>query len=305
MALRPMGHLIRWKHWACLLRKWICVCCRPLMDPNRKETVLAWLCCIWNLWLAGRRRRTFWRSWIASEVWTAAGWDGSNCTGIGPPSRCPTAGRRGWSGRWTASHWASGASASGRGIRRPARRGDEDHFQRSGPPAGAGKRSRGAAGRRVGPPVFRRRGGADRKHAGRSGRWPTKIPGWAAATWSNWSNAAAARCPGRGLDVGSPVVLSPEVARNAPPGWRGVVYQRDEQSLRVALPGVPDDLATTRLCALDLSSDEVAVQRQQLALRRARSAAGERLAAAARRAAGRSRTAVRPRGEPTTAGRNA
>ena len=62
------------------------------------------------------------------------------------------------------------------------------------------------------------------------------------------------------------------------PGWRGVVYQRDEQSLRVALPGVLDELADYETFRLDLSSDEVAVQRQQLALRRARSAGGERLA---------------------------
>jgi hypothetical protein len=80
------------------------------------------------------------------------------------------------------------------------------------------------------------------------------------------------------LSVGSPVVLSPEVARNAPPEWRGVVYQRDEQSLRVALPGMLDELADYETFRLDLSSDEVAVQRQQLALRRARSASGERLA---------------------------
>jgi superfamily I DNA and/or RNA helicase len=81
------------------------------------------------------------------------------------------------------------------------------------------------------------------------------------------------------LDVGLPIVLSPEVARNAPPGWRGVVYQRDEQSLRVALPGVLDELADYETFRVDLSSDEVAVQRQQFALRRASSAAGERLAA--------------------------
>jgi superfamily I DNA and/or RNA helicase len=74
-------------------------------------------------------------------------------------------------------------------------------------------------------------------------------------------------------------VLSPEVARNAPPGWRGVVYQRDEQSLRVALPSVLDELADYETFRVDLSSDEVAVQRQQFALRRASSAAGERLAA--------------------------
>jgi ATP-dependent RNA/DNA helicase IGHMBP2 len=81
------------------------------------------------------------------------------------------------------------------------------------------------------------------------------------------------------LDVGSPVMLSPEVARKTPPGWRGVVYRRDEQTLHLALPAVLDELADYETFRVDLSSDEVAVQRQQLALRRARSAAGERLAA--------------------------
>ena len=81
------------------------------------------------------------------------------------------------------------------------------------------------------------------------------------------------------LDVGSPVVLSAEVARSTPPGWRGVVYQRDDDSLRVALPGVVDELAEYESFRMDVSSDEVAVQRQQQALRRVQLAAGERLAA--------------------------
>jgi len=80
------------------------------------------------------------------------------------------------------------------------------------------------------------------------------------------------------LDVGSPVLLSPESSRHDAAGWRGVVYQRDEQSLRVALPGMPDEIEDFEIWRLDLANDEVAAERQQQALRRARSAASERLA---------------------------
>lgn len=88
------------------------------------------------------------------------------------------------------------------------------------------------------------------------------------------------RCPlpWTRLDVGSPVLLSPEAARKVAAGWRGVVYQRDELSIRVALPAVPDEMGDCEAWRLDLSSDEVAAERQKFALQRARSAAGERLA---------------------------
>jgi len=80
------------------------------------------------------------------------------------------------------------------------------------------------------------------------------------------------------LDVGSPVLLAPEAARHMAAGWRGVVYQRDDRSVRIALPGAPDELGDFETWRLDLAGDEVVAQRQQQALRRARSAAGERLA---------------------------
>lgn len=80
------------------------------------------------------------------------------------------------------------------------------------------------------------------------------------------------------LDVGSPVVLSPMGARH-PAANRGVVYQRGVSSLRVALGSMPDDLADHDAWRLDLSADEVALQRQRAALHRARGAQSERLAA--------------------------
>jgi superfamily I DNA and/or RNA helicase len=79
------------------------------------------------------------------------------------------------------------------------------------------------------------------------------------------------------LDVGSPVVLSPSSPKAAE-GYRGVVYQRSENSLRVALGTAPDDLGDHERWRLDLSSDEIAIQRQRAALERARGAQSERLA---------------------------
>ncbi len=79
------------------------------------------------------------------------------------------------------------------------------------------------------------------------------------------------------LDVGSPVMLSPDTGRGAT-GHRGVVYERAEGSIRVALGSMSNDLAEHGTWRLDLSSDEVAGQRQRTALQRARLARAERLA---------------------------
>lgn len=166
--------------------------------------------------------------------------------------------------------WAGDPPASGRG--------DEDHFQRlarlleleseeeSRQAAELARRFSGAAAERTGNTIVDLVL-AD-EDTGLGGRYLVQLV-----------KRRRAPLPWTRLDVGRPVVLSPEVARNVPPGWRGVVYQRDEQSLHVALPGVLDELADYETFRVDLSSDEVAVQRQQFALRRARSAAGERLAA--------------------------
>ena len=78
------------------------------------------------------------------------------------------------------------------------------------------------------------------------------------------------------LDVGSPVVLSPDTARTQP--GTGAWSTSVRKSLRVALGSMSDDLAEHETWRLDLSSDEVAVQRQRAALQRARLARGDRLA---------------------------
>jgi superfamily I DNA and/or RNA helicase len=79
------------------------------------------------------------------------------------------------------------------------------------------------------------------------------------------------------LGVGSPVVLSPDTGKDTT-GHRGVVYERAQGSLSVALRSMWDDLAEHETWRLDLSSDEVAVQRQRAALQVARSARAQRLA---------------------------
>ncbi|MBY0524105.1 MAG: AAA family ATPase [Gemmataceae bacterium] len=76
------------------------------------------------------------------------------------------------------------------------------------------------------------------------------------------------------LHSGSPVSLS----QGSEASWRGVVSERADRTIRVALNEPPADLDEANRCRLDLSSDEVARQRQQAALDRARTASRERLA---------------------------
>lgn len=78
------------------------------------------------------------------------------------------------------------------------------------------------------------------------------------------------------LDVGSPVVLSP--GEKAAEPHRGVVCERDPQSICVALDRLPDDLADQETWRVDVSFDEVAVERQRAALHRAPLARGDRTA---------------------------
>ena len=165
--------------------------------------------------------------------------------------------------------WAGDASAS--------RAGDEDHFQRlarllelesqaaAQQAAESAKRFSGADAERTGNSLVDL-AVAD-EDTGLGGRYLVQLV-----------KRRRSPLPWTRLDVGSPVHLSPEAARKVSTGWRGVVYQRDELSIRVALPGVPDEMGDYEAWRLDLSSDEVAAGRQQLALQRARSAAGERLA---------------------------
>jgi superfamily I DNA and/or RNA helicase len=79
------------------------------------------------------------------------------------------------------------------------------------------------------------------------------------------------------LQVGSPVLLLPE-RDPASTGWRGVVCERRDNSLCVALAELPqegDEPATYRVV---LSSDEVSRQRQRAAMNQAQSATRGRLA---------------------------
>jgi superfamily I DNA and/or RNA helicase len=79
------------------------------------------------------------------------------------------------------------------------------------------------------------------------------------------------------LGTGSPVMLSPALG-GGHRGYRGVVYERTEKLVLVALGSISDELAEHETWRLDLSDDEVAMQRQKAALARARLARGDRLA---------------------------
>ena len=79
------------------------------------------------------------------------------------------------------------------------------------------------------------------------------------------------------LDVGSPVVLSPHKDR-AEVSYRGVVCERSETSISVAIDGLPDELGEHDVWRVDLAFDEVATQRQRAALEQARVLRGDRAA---------------------------
>src|SRR6266545_1203100 len=77
------------------------------------------------------------------------------------------------------------------------------------------------------------------------------------------------------LQPGTPVLLAPEKAEE---GRRGVVCERAERVLRVALNEPPEEEKREAIYRLHLAGDEVARQRQLQALERARTANRERLA---------------------------
>jgi superfamily I DNA and/or RNA helicase len=78
------------------------------------------------------------------------------------------------------------------------------------------------------------------------------------------------------LDVGSPVVLTPQ--GEATDQWtRGVVSRRRAESIEVAIADLPEELDASSW-RLDLSYDEIALNRQQKALRQAREATSGRIA---------------------------
>ena len=85
-----------------------------------------------------------------------------------------------------------------------------------------------------------------------------------------------ATLPWTRLDTGSPVVLSRQDSPDD--SWRGVVSRRESATIEVALTSWPDTDDDAALFRLDISTDEIARERQKQALNRAASASGDRLA---------------------------
>lgn len=79
------------------------------------------------------------------------------------------------------------------------------------------------------------------------------------------------------LHSGTPIVLTEESNRTNV-GWRGVVTDRDRETITVALADSPEPEADRPTFRLDLSSDEISRQRQRDALRRVASTEKKRLA---------------------------
>jgi superfamily I DNA and/or RNA helicase len=87
---------------------------------------------------------------------------------------------------------------------------------------------------------------------------------------------AAQGLPWTRLGVGSPVLLSEEGLKDPDP-LRGIVSRRDSQTIEVALARWPEPEADRPTFRIDLSSDEIARDRQRYALQRAQNANHERL----------------------------
>lgn len=83
--------------------------------------------------------------------------------------------------------------------------------------------------------------------------------------------------PWNRLGPGTPVLLSTDSA-SGEEGYRGVVCERNRESLRVAINDPPQEGDRESNFRLDLSNDEIARQRQLAALERVRSANRDRLA---------------------------
>lgn len=87
------------------------------------------------------------------------------------------------------------------------------------------------------------------------------------------------------LGAGTPVIVCEENV-NDPTGWRGVVTDRDQATITVALLESPESTNDRPTYRIDVSSDEVARQRQRDALRKASAAERGRLAVLKRRLLG-------------------
>lgn len=83
--------------------------------------------------------------------------------------------------------------------------------------------------------------------------------------------------PWNRLNPGSPIVLLEELNQSEV-SWRGVVTDRDRETITVALADSPEPQADRPLFRLELSSNEISQQRQRDALRRVASTEKKRLA---------------------------
>jgi hypothetical protein len=86
---------------------------------------------------------------------------------------------------------------------------------------------------------------------------------------------AGTRLPWTRLDAGSPVILSPHRDRTEL-SYRGVICERSETAISVAIDGLPDELGEYDAWRIDIAFDEVATQRQRAALEQARVLRGDR-----------------------------
>jgi ATP-dependent RNA/DNA helicase IGHMBP2 len=85
--------------------------------------------------------------------------------------------------------------------------------------------------------------------------------------------------PSSRLGPGSPVAINQTNVNRRVPSYQGVVFDRDVNTIGVAIEPPDDELPDDAVWRLDLLPDEVTRLRQQDALRRAASANGDRLAA--------------------------
>ena len=90
-----------------------------------------------------------------------------------------------------------------------------------------------------------------------------------------FAKAGGAALPWTRLGIGSPVLLSQQEGDES---WRGVVSRRASRSIEVALSQTLPPSETGDTYRLDLSTDDIARQRQRTALERARAAGSDRLA---------------------------
>ena len=94
-----------------------------------------------------------------------------------------------------------------------------------------------------------------------------------------------AELPWTKLSSGSPVVLSEEQFAESG-AWRGVVTDRNRETITVVLAQSPEPMADRPTFRLDLSSDEISRERQRAALQQVASADSGRLAALKRKLLG-------------------